>query len=306
MRAPKPGIYRDIAADKYHRWDAMHSTLLKVVRTQTPAHALEYQQNPPEETNAMKVGTALHLAVLEPETFENQVILGLDHNRRGNANQEAWALFEKKAAKQKKIWLTGEQYAHCEAMAEAVRANPRAMQFLDDAISPGMNEVSMVWKDPETGLKCKSRVDRLCRWKQKHNAIVDVKTTAGYTPPTDFQPAMGGASTSRLEQQIGAYGYDMQSMFYEGGAKVLAPADYRFFFIFVEKTPPYAVHTVEPTIEMMAEGQDKVRMALRRWAKCVKEKKYPAYGMQIDKVSLRKFDKMSQTELEELVNEEAA
>ncbi len=302
MKAPAPGIHRDVPEDEYHRWDAFNVSLAKVIREQTPAHARRYQQHPPESSAAMEFGTAVHCAILEPEKFGEKVILGLRHDRRSAANKAAWELFEKEHAG--KIILKADQLDHCSAMAAAVEDHPLAMSLLT---APGIKEASMVWQDApartgdeELGMLCKARIDILCRWRN-FNCIVDVKTIAGYTAPTPVSPrGTGGASKRRLEQQMASFSYDMQAGFYLRGAKILAPEERRFLFIFVEKTPPYGVHVVEPNITMLGEGEDKCRLAMRTWARCEKSGSYPCYGNEITSIDIPKYAQMTEEELEEL------
>lgn len=107
----------------------------------------------------MVLGSALHAAMLEPKTFRDLYCCGIKVDRRTKAGKIEWAAFEAENAG--KDILTAESWATCEAMADAIWAHPLASEILS---GPGMQEVCAVWDDPETGVRCKSRMDRVSAW----------------------------------------------------------------------------------------------------------------------------------------------
>src|SRR5690606_13404006 len=66
-----------------------------------------------------------------------------------------------------------------EAMAEAVLAHPGARELLE---KPGHSEVSAFAPDPDTGVWCRARFDRLT----DDGLAIDLKTTAGTASPAGF------------------------------------------------------------------------------------------------------------------------
>ena len=76
----KTGTY-DLSDEEYFAEDALNNSYLI---NKTPAHA----QIGIDKTDAMTLGSAVHLAVLQPEISSNLIVQGPD-NRRGKAWTEA-------------------------------------------------------------------------------------------------------------------------------------------------------------------------------------------------------------------------
>jgi len=86
-------------------------------------------------------------------------------------------------------------------------------------------QVSTIWKDKETGLICKSRPD-ICQ--RKKSVIVDIKTTLD-------------ASPQGFARQAANLNYPIQAITQITGAieSGLMPSVDNYFWLAVEKTPPY-------------------------------------------------------------------
>lgn len=66
VSAPEAGLHRDIDSERYHAWNgASNSRLLKICGDGTPAQVYDEIINPPEATDAMIVGDAAHLIILQ-------------------------------------------------------------------------------------------------------------------------------------------------------------------------------------------------------------------------------------------------
>jgi hypothetical protein len=291
MKCPEPGIYKDVPNAVYHGpeyQDAVNNSLLKTVRSETPAQAYYDQTHPKPQTEAMGVGEAVHLALLEPHLFDENVVRGLGVDRRSKKNQQAHALHELENAD--KLILKHGDYDRVKGMADAGLHHGRSAELL---ASPGLNEVTIVGDMEAEGMmvRCRIRPDRLTRF-QKWNAIVDVKSIEG------------SLSLENINRACGNFAYDMQAAFYLDVAEALAPADRRFFFVFVSKRPPYLRRVVEAGAEMIFNGRTKYRWALNDWAKCLKSGEYPGWTNDIDIASLNKFATVSDAEHERHYEEE--
>jgi hypothetical protein len=301
----EPGIHPGYPEEDYHRLGNkqqgpyVSQSLLKIVRDMTPEHALEWCHNPPEQTEAMQFGDALHKAVLEPDRAKELVVEGLGIDRRSDKNKALHVEFE---AKHKgKTILSPAKMEQLEAMVHAAKHHTRLCQFLD---AEGLTEVTIVWDDPATGLRCKARLDRLISW-QRWPVIFDLKTIAGYTAPRPGQEqGTGGASKTRLQSQVGNFGYDMQAAHYLDGACVLAPLERRFFWGFAEKKAPWAIRCAEAVTSTIEEGRMKCKAAMALWAKCIETDDFPAYGDDILPVTLKRWHLMSDEELDSMEGDE--
>jgi hypothetical protein len=88
-------------------------------------------------------------------------------------------------------------------MVGAIAQNEFASQLLNGR---GMTEVSLVWDDPDTDIRCKCRVDKLTRIKSAGETSVtltDLKTTR---------------DASQFEKAIANFAYHRQAAFYADGA----------------------------------------------------------------------------------------
>ena len=56
----------------------------------SPLHARQYLDTPREETKALRIGSAVHCAALEPEAFPRRYLCGLDVDKRTKAGKEAY------------------------------------------------------------------------------------------------------------------------------------------------------------------------------------------------------------------------
>ena len=276
--APEPGLYPGIPENTYHRWQgAVSQSTLKVVRKLTCMHANDDLANPPDQTQYQSLGEAMHLALLEPEKFESRIACGLAIDRRSNANKVKHAEFEEQNAG--KLILKSADFDAVFAAVEKIKGNDLVMELL----AMQMKEVSVVWVDDETQVKCKGRFDAFGKFRQ-WTAIADVKSTAA------------DLSDDSLEREIGNWGYDVQAGFYLDGANALAEADRRFFMIFVEKKRPFDCRVIEPSQTALFEGRWKYRKALKQWARCLKTGVYPGWPQSITSLGLKPWDCVAERE----------
>jgi hypothetical protein len=277
----KDGVYFDVPDSTYHGWqDAVSQSTLKVVRAMTPLHARQKLINPHDQTAAQSFGTALHLAMLEPDSFDDKVAEGLGIDRRSNANKAKHAEFEE--ANFGKLILKKQEFEDCCLAAESSKKHG----IVTELMGLKGKEISVVWTDPDTGTRCKARYDFMGQYI-KWNVIGDLKSTAA------------DLSDRSLMREIGNWGYDIQAAFYLDGASVLAPADRRFLFVFAEKKAPFDMRVIEPNATALFEGRFKYRKALNTWAKCVKSGVYPGFEQKIQPLGLMPWDEVAERESDE-------
>lgn len=272
VAVPKPGIYRGVAFDDYAAWDAVNSHILTGL-ARTPAH-LHYEllNGGPEPTPSLDLGWLLHLAMLEPERYADEFVIPPKVDRRTKAGKATWVEFEAGAAGKRLI--DAGTVAKVEAMRAALLAHPSAGEWLR---SKGANEISVVWIDPETGVVCKARIDRigmLGEWP----IVGDVKTARN-------------AGRRAFERVIFDYGYHLQAQHYLAGLHAIAPIAEgqpfrRFCFFVVENDPPHCVAVYELDESALVEAEQARQLRLRTWRQCVETGRWPGYGAGVDLVSL--------------------
>ena len=131
-----------------------------------------------------------------------------------------------------------------DALASAVLAHPvLAPRFADTPQNRAGNELTLTWRDPHTGARCKARLD-LVRFLGDRLWIGDLKSAMDAGPgPDHFGKAAGNydyclsAAWYRDAAQVCRAGIE-KALGLPEGALILAPNGYEFEFIAVEKAHP--------------------------------------------------------------------
>jgi exodeoxyribonuclease VIII len=242
-------IYPNVEDSIYRSLDAANYSTLKQFR-RSAAHARESLLNPPDQTAAMKLGSATHIAVLEPMLFDTLYAVAPKVDRRFKKDKIIWEEFLKDNAD--KEVLTSAEWDQCRGMSDSALENPLVSELV---FGKGHTELSFVWLDKDTDEFCKGRIDRFGRlWG--HSVIADLKTTEN-------------ASPDAWAREVVKYQYHAQAAFYLDGLDTVSPVvDRRFIWIAIEKKPPYAVAIYEPDAATMDKGRRMYRNYLRQWKAC--------------------------------------
>lgn len=152
---------------EYHAMPGISKSGLDLIN-RSPAHYRWAQDNPQDPSDDMRIGTLTHLAVLEPDRFDSECIVMPVLDRRTKAGKEAWEQFQ--ADYPDHELLTNDEHTRIIGIRDAVRAHPMARKLMDriDAV-----ELSMFWKDPQTGVDCRCRPDAVLQ----NGTLIDLKTT---------------------------------------------------------------------------------------------------------------------------------
>lgn len=258
---PKPGIYSGVPFDVYLSINAINHSALKTI-ARSPAHYRWAIEHPDEQkdTDSKRLGTAEHCLLLEPARFERDVIPAPINPKTGKAfggETKAWA--EYAADHPGKIIVSDEELARLHGMAASVAAHPLASRILSD---PGTNEVTMVWVDETTGLRCKSRVDAR---RDGLGIRADIKTCED-------------ASERGMAAAMVAYGYDTAAAFYARGAKALGIDHEAHALICVESAGPFGVAVYRVADATFGIGETRVKEWLSTLKRCIDTDSWPAYS----------------------------
>jgi exodeoxyribonuclease VIII len=267
----------NLSNEDYHALPHVSPSRLKLL-ARSPLHYfdtyLAVDREKPEPTAAMKLGTATHTAILEPELFEATVKeLPADAPRRptqlqleepaktGTAKyrdyldalerKQYWDEFDKKNAG--KIILPPTDFDNVQSMADAVRKHPAAKFLLD---LPGRREASYTWTG-QHGIQCKTRPDwhSLC-----HEYVIDLKSTRD-------------ASRDEFARSLAGYDYHLQAAW-----NLSALSARKFLIIAVESTRPFAVAVYPVSDATIAAGNRRVNSAMALLANCLATNNWPGYG----------------------------
>lgn len=167
---PPPGVYFNAPASDYHSWNAVSSGLVKHYAASTPKEVrYGFGEAPKPPSAAMRFGTAVHAALLEPSAYAAATeIAGL----KPNAQPATFARHDKEHGP---IILA-------EGWRDQIAAICDSVSTLDDCpdFTAGHNELAIVWDHETLGgylIRCKALIDHL-----DDDGLVDVKTTRFLTP----------------------------------------------------------------------------------------------------------------------------
>lgn len=250
----------DMPASVYHATDCISNSGLKLI-SRSPAH---FKYAPKREsTRSMVIGSALHQAVLEPDLFfDTYVMLHDAEDRRCKDYKDAKEEFGEEFV------LVASECAKIEGIMGRIQGNKEVQELLS---LPGHNELSGFSTDPETGVMCRHRFDKLT-----NNGIgIDLKTT------TDARP-------DAFSRSIMNYGYHMQAAFYVDNYEWITGKQLDdFVFIVVESESPYAVKMYRLGQESYAIGREQYRNSLLKYHECRATDFWPAYESQgIEEISI--------------------
>lgn len=234
---------------EYLDLDGVNSSTLKELR-RSPLHCFWRMNHSRSDTAPLALGRAVHTALLEPADFSERYAVAPKVDRRTKAGKAAWADFQEQAGDRE---LLGTDDAETvDSIAQAVTNDGLASSLLD---MPGQSEVSIVWNDAATGLRCKARLDRYAQ-DSRGPVIIDVKTTRSITP-------------DGFARDAARYGYHLQAAYYCRAVRSLEPGrSPRLLFLVVETLPPFAVAVYRLGVESFARGENLADELLDKYAAC--------------------------------------
>lgn len=250
---------------KYEEIDAMNWSTLKAMQV-SPAYFRHLADHPEEksDTDAFRIGRAIHGATLEPEKFHTSFVVRPDFDAIArekfgslrtkearmyrDANADEW----QQTAPQDAEFVTAEDMDIALRCADAVRSHHVAMEYLEGA----KFEQVLQWTDPDTGVKCKGRADAVT------NRIIDLKSTRH-------------ATIYEIIRAAASYGYHCQAAFYHDGSHycgltdgVHKPAMIAIHYTQTSKFVDVAVFDMSAYGDVLEAGRAEYKRLLALYAGC--------------------------------------
>jgi hypothetical protein len=260
------GVFQGIENEQYHRKiHAISASGLKLIG-QSPAHYREAIDNPPEQTPAMAFGSAFHSYLLEPDTFyDHYAVMPEGVDRRTKAGKLEYETFIGDTVG--KAVISQADYDTLQAMRDSAMSS----QTVRGIFSNMKVEQSVLWRDPTHDFWCKARPDIDC---PLIGALADLKTAQD-------------ASPDGFSRAAANFGYHIQAAHYLDGWNAVSPTKYRlFFFIVIEKMPPYALAIYEADAAFIERGRERAAELKTIYARCLKTNTWPGYGDRVQTLSL--------------------
>jgi hypothetical protein len=145
-------LVQTLPAPVYHARPEWGSSALKAMRKGPPARVL-WERNARASSDAMRFGTAVHAAFLEPLAFRDAYACKPDGMSFATKEGKAW-----RAEQDGKEIVSFDDYFRVQAICDALGSKLGVARALSAATHM---EGSIFWTEPLTGEACKGRIDLL-------------------------------------------------------------------------------------------------------------------------------------------------
>lgn len=228
---PEPGIYRGVLAEAYHSWRAVSPSSAKPA-LKSALNYLESLRTTREETDAMRLGTLCHAAVMEPDTMLRRFACWDEGTRRG----KSWDAFC--LANAGKTIVTAAQVDIASKVRDRANKHPAIRAIMRTVTDI---EVSVRWdyscRKSDHLVLCKGRPDMLCPGR-----IPDIKTT-------------NDLDDQRRTYRIKDFGHDVSMAAYRYGLHEHEAEFREPVLIWIETNPPYDAMVCPLDEEWIKRGQ---------------------------------------------------
>lgn len=261
MSIAAPSYINNMPAEVYHSHsESVSNSQLKLV-SRSPAHFRYPKER--ESTRSMVIGSALHMACLEPDIFyQTYTLLRKSEDRRCAKYKEAVKVHGEEFV------LIGTECERIEGIMNSLHNNHRISELL--ILNDGWCELSGFSTDPETGVMCRHRFDKLT----KSGIAIDLKTT------TD-------ARNDAFSRSIMTYGYNIQAAFYGDQYEWITGNRLEdFLFIAIESESPYASKIYRIDVDSIEFGERAYREAMNTYSYCKDMDQWPAYEDEIEEIGV--------------------
>lgn len=245
---------------EYRAFPALNQSSAKKLLV-SPAHYQAYINTPQEETKALRFGTFVHAAILEPHTLDDLYATAPDVDKRTKEGKAAWSEFA--TANAGKTILDAEESALGHLVASHVK-----MALKHHKVAFGLTEA--MYHVDYNGIPLKAAIDGVCG-----DYLWDIKTT-------------DDASPAGMLKSIRNYRYNLQAYWYRLVYELATghrPLGFRF--LFVEKEPPFATAVCEVGPELMSLAIADFEKALTLYRDCTASGIWPAYPDDIQVIDVK-------------------
>ena len=245
----EPGLYLGVPFDKYLKIKAVSNSTLKNVEV-AAGLAIWSRDAPIDEDadSAAELGTLVHTLALEKDDFQNRYLVMPSLNLNTKAGREKAEEYEASAKTAGLIPVSQADFRKASMMTASLMAYPDIKSLL--SADNGHSEVTVIWIDQDTGIKCKARVDRLVLVPDGCIAL-DLKTID---------------KIKNLRWAVRDLGYDRQDIHYTEGLLAVGFQNVWFRFGFVSssrelKRYPVRYGALPPELRTYAAEAQRARLA---------------------------------------------
>jgi len=247
---------------EYRAFPALNQSAAKHLLV-SASHYQAYINTPHEETKALRFGTFVHSAVLEPHTLNDLYATAPDCDRRTKEGKAMWSEFA--TANAGKTILDAEESAMGHLVASAARhaLKVHGVEF---------DETEVMYHVDYNGIPLKAAIDGVAG-----DYLWDIKTTG-----------LGEATAAGMLKSIRSYRYALQAYWYRLVYELATgkrPLGFRF--LFVEKEPPFATAVCEIGPELMSWAVSDFEKAVNLYRECSASGVWPAYPDDVQVIDVK-------------------
>lgn len=265
---------------QYHANPAVSHSKLEVFRRRPRLYQMRYvtkELPAPESTTAFRLGSAAHCAILEPNSYADRWAVRPDGiDRRTKEGKAAWEAFV--SQNQGKEILDSEEWKQVEEMKAATQHHPLASQLLAQGVP------ELTWRSQGETFALQCRTD----WFNPKG--VELSGGRPYVADVKTIDSLDSDAFRTFERSCFGYGYHRQAGFYLPLiTELFGSPVFDWFFIVVEKQPPFGVAVFQLDEQAISTGQDESIDDLRRLKACIISNNWPNVPNEITELSLPKW-----------------
>lgn len=264
MRAQ--GIYKNVDINQYHKEEGISSSGISLILDCPKRYWHEYLSGEPKEERGkhFELGQALHMLVLEPDTFnENFYFANEEVDLRTKAGKELHARHEEEAAG--RTVIRSKDALEIQRMAKSVKSHAIWEKFKGDTHV----ENSVYWDSGIYNTRLRTRPDLYT-----DDIIIDLKTTD---------------SIKTFERSIFQYGYHRQAAMQIDGLKAIDGKNRVFGLFVVEKKAPYLTACFTLDDASIEKGREEYLEGAATYSECVKYDKWCGYEEKFTLIKLPEY-----------------
>lgn len=237
--------------EKYHAIkDHISASGLKAMR-KSPAYFRWLISQPSEDKTEFRIGSAVHLHLLEPDLVKKNLIVA-------DCKGVAGPYHEAKKEHPSKVVITQNE----EAIVNDIVKKAKDNDLLKKLLLGGRAEMAILGEYEET--KVKAKIDYIKPTKSGSNYIVDLKTIADLP---DLKKVSG---------HIYDYGYHIQAAWYMLLTRLAGIEVSKFIFVFLSKKAPYECAFVELSDKFYEKGEVEMREQFEMYKHCEISGEWPS------------------------------
>lgn len=251
------GIYPDVPMEHYLACEAVAAHDLFNFYDRCPAYAIARHPShpnpePDRESDALALGELAHALILEGEaTVYARYAVKPDDMSFATREGKAW-----RADHEHLEIVTDDEMAEARCIRDAVMNHATARKALEGTD----REVTLLAKDPETGVPIKNRPDAM-----RGNLVVNIKTAVN--------------AKSRVWSAAAVkYGYHVSEAMTAHILRTIGAPPRPYVYLIIEKAKRNPIVQVRTLPDVLgALGEAIMRKSLREWARCAEIGNWPPY-----------------------------